>query len=749
MMDDQTSQNPEATEEDEQKAIDLVEAFSQRILKKRDEAVQGRAASGVERRWREDEMAYDGFDPVLTGNASMLDYATGDVYTRPKDGAKRSTVVVNVIRPKCETAVGRFSDIMQPVDSRNWGLAVTPVPDLMDGLKDDRPASEAIENPPPGMVGPDGQGLKVSDVAKSQIDEAKNKMKLMEAEIDDQLAECRYNGECREVQADAARIGTGIIKGPNVIKTLKKRWQQQTDETGVVFVLDQQEAMVPASVRVNPWNVYPDPNCGDDPKKMTYIWEYDEITPRELRQLIGVEGYLTSQIKRVFETDTKRTRVIYHDSGSAIVNKYTVDKGSTYERWEYYGDVDKEAIEALGCECDTDDQTVSACVVFVNDIPIKVALSALDTGELPYDFFQWSKVSGSIWGVGIPRESMWQARIIIAAFRAMMDNAGDSAGQNMVINRKLIQPADGRWELTGKKIWWLMEADADARAAMTQFQAGNIQDALQKIIELSLRFMDMETAVPMLFQGEKSGMPETLGATNIMVDSNNVALRSRAKRWDDQITAPHLARYYAWNMQYNPKNEIKGDYNVIPLGVSSLLQRDQQAQDIAQLFQLKQDPDVQLMTDWKKAIKALYSAKRLDILKSDEDVSTAEKQMHQQGPPQNPAAEVAQIRVQGELEKAKLVQESDMAELNFKADEAERQRKHEREMKTIDFQIKQMEYAEKRGINLDQIKADLAAASEKLNVQVALAGSKATGPQIVEPPVEPAGRASEGRAYPE
>jgi len=242
-----------------------------------------------------------------------------------------------------------------------------------------------------------------------------------------------------------------ILKGPNVVKTIKRSWKPETDGETTVHVAEIIEDFKPASKSVDPWNIYPDPDCEEDISRAAYMWERDEILPRELRKLIGVDGYLEDQILMILSEEPKRTTVNIAQNKKQQIKQTIASAGSTYERWEYYGDLDKDSLEALGCDCsEANAESLSACVVFVNDRPIKVLLNTLDSGELPYDFFQWTTVNGSPWGIGIPRIALWQQRCLIAAWRAMMDNAGDSAGANIVLGSG-VEPDDGRWEITGKK----------------------------------------------------------------------------------------------------------------------------------------------------------------------------------------------------------------------------------------------------------------------------------------------------------
>lgn len=738
----------EAGDGDEQGGMQI-RAFTDTIMEKRQEAVEGRAACGIERRWREDEWAFDGLDPSTDGPADITSYATGEAYVHPSTDAKRSKVLINIIRGKCETSYGRFAEILLPVDDRNFGLKVTPIPDLVEAMDDETPIEIEGEEGQPGqpLQTSDGENVTVADAAQKEMEEADKKMEAMQTAIDDQLTECSYNGECRKVVMSAVKIGTGILKGPFVTKKIRKAWTQTKDETGEAWSMQILEEFTPESKFVDPWDVYPDPNCSGEIRKAAYIWERDSILPRELRMLVGVDGYLEDQIEMVLKEEPKRTLVVDDEKGRYQLQQNCVSMGSAYERWFYNGDVAKEDLAMMGVEVSEGDAAmISCCVEFVNDRPIKVSLNMLDSGELPYDFFQWTQITGSVWGLGVARMAIWQQRVITAAWRAMMDNAGDSSGVNTIVKQG-VSPMDDKWELTGKKLWWADEEIDDVRQAFFQFQVGNNQVELQNIIELALRFIDMETQIPMMFQGEQGKLPETLGATNIMVDSNNVALRSRVKIWDDNITRPHITRFYDWNMLYNPDNNIKGDFNVDPRGTSVLLEKDRQGQTLMEILPLKNDPDFKMSVDWDKVAANLFSAKRLDVMKPEDQIKKDREEMSKQEPPVDPTIQAAQVRADTEMKKAEQSAASTQAELEFKKQMQTEQNEHELEMKTADLQIAMLGYAEQKDMNLDKIKADLTKEAGKLNLQRELAGPDKEGPQVVTPTLEPEGRAKEGRAF--
>src|SRR6056297_3615558 len=94
-------ENEDLTEEEAER-MRVITALADNLLTKRDEAVEFRVSSGVERRWAEDENLLDGVDST-TRKHGMIDYAAGEAPPRTSNEPNRSKVVVNIVRAKCET----------------------------------------------------------------------------------------------------------------------------------------------------------------------------------------------------------------------------------------------------------------------------------------------------------------------------------------------------------------------------------------------------------------------------------------------------------------------------------------------------------------------------------------------------------------------------------------------------------------------------------------------------------------------
>lgn len=105
----------------------LRDQFLQTLLAKRKEAIAGRAASGIEIEWQEDEEFYQGIDDAnrafqSAGRMSQPKrWATTGSTARDK-GPTRSVVFLNITRPYVDAASARVADMLLPTDDRAWEI---------------------------------------------------------------------------------------------------------------------------------------------------------------------------------------------------------------------------------------------------------------------------------------------------------------------------------------------------------------------------------------------------------------------------------------------------------------------------------------------------------------------------------------------------------------------------------------------------------------------------------------------------
>jgi hypothetical protein len=698
-------------EMERERTQERLQAFGQSMANQRDDWIRSRYSYGVDKRWIEDEDQYNAKDNIAKQASQMMtSVEQGYPVTTQMAKPHRSTVYIGMTRQKTNAAEARISDILLPTDDRNWGIKPTPKPKLMAMSRDTQMAGDKDTGEP--LMHPEtGQPLAMRDIARASLEVARKKSDAMQLEIEDQLVECDYNGELRKVIHNAARLGTGVIKGPIVTNRTRKAWQPYKDMEGnTIHQLDIVDEVKPASFSIDPRNVWPDPGCGDSIHNGKGIYEREQMTSRQVRDLAKQPGFMKDQIRKVLEEGPKKS-VTFQELKDDDQRDIARD---VYEMWSYWGDVDHDDLEAAGVKLGEKDElrAVSACVVMINSTIVKAYLNPLEGGELPYDFYVWERVSDSVWGYGIPYLMRAQQKVLNAAWRQMMDNAGVSSGPQIIVKAGAIQPADKQWQLSARKIWFATDEVDDVRKAFTAVEFNSHQTELSGIIKMAMELADMETGVPVIMQGEKGAAPDTVGGMQMLMNSANVVLRRLVKQFDDMVTRPHIRRYYDYNMMYNEDEEIKGDFSIDARGSSALLIRDIQNQAFLNLLAAGANPVYGVYLDTQKLFEKALQAQHIDpkdVFKSEEELEKIkEQQKNPQEAAPDPALAVAQLRGQIEMEKAKAQNAGDMAELQVRQGIAQQEGEIRMAEMQLTREIEMLKMANTQNLTLEQIKAKLA-----------------------------------------
>lgn len=768
-----------------------VEALGNSLKKKRSEAIAGRKNSGIEDEWRIAEDAYQGIDDANRGSTAVGKPSSpngGITSGQPVQVGTRSTIVLNITRPYVDAAAARVSDMLLPTDDTPWGIKPTPVPSMAlpapaepvapamppDGMPA-MPTMGAAPGMPPGApVGAPPVAMDpLAQAMKAAADEQEAAKKATEAatkEIEDWLVQCQWHAEVRKMIEDTARLGTGVLKGP--VPAVKRR--KAISMQGGVAVVSIEKAIVPESRAVDPWNLYPDPACGESIHDGSYTWERDTITRKGLRDLKEVGGYLTDQIDKVLEEGPQSAES--EGAGYAKPMASTSDS-DVFDIWYFYGTAEREDLEAAEVKGLPEDGDVSANVIItmVNCRVIKAAINPLDSGEFPYDVMVWQRRPGVPYGTGVAMQINVPQRMLTGGVRNMMDNAGLSAGPQIVARKGALVPANGRWEVTPRKLWFVNE-EADVTGVQAAFAAINIptmQAELIAIIQFALKMAEDVTGLPAMMQGQNTQAPDTVGGMQMLQNNAGTVLRRIARLFDDRVTEPHIRRYYEWLMVHGENDAAKGDFQIDARGSTALVERDMQNQQIMQMGSLVSNPAFGL--DPEKWLAEMLKSQRLDPkrFQMDEEKKAA---MAQQPPPVAPQVEAAKIRAEADLQKVQIVAQKDVQIAQMEASQSQMQIDASVQKMRIDLdrdtayvdsqtrrdeanaqakmaelmlrrELAMLDYANKRELSLDQVKAKLAEKAMSINATKELAAMKAPASSLPKPPVEPPGRAPSGESY--
>jgi len=778
---------------------------------KRDTFVKGRQASGIEDVWMAAEEAYVGID-----DANRHEYRTakwckpmtkeGPVQKELQPDQKdiRSTVFVRLTARYVDAGAAKLAEILLPPDDKAFSIEPTPDPELIAQQKSDaqvvdpetgqplerdpRPeeVASAVASPPipsplaaPGPVAPPPSGvpgmpgvppapgmdlakmpgvpLKEKDLAQERMEKAKDAAEKAETKIYDWMVECKYTREARKIIFDSAKLGVGVLKGPFPIVQKVRAVSRE----GGRYTIRMVEKIVPCLKRISPWDFYPDPNCGENIHAGSAIFERDLISERQLAALKKDPSYLADQIDQAIIEGPSKKYVDDHREVTTLTDE-------RYEIWHVSSVLSREdmlSLNALRRDIDREQgdgelpeemPEISVSLTMVNDRIIKAVPSHLDSERFTYNVMSWQRREGHWAGVGIAEQGSAPQRIVNAATRAMLNNAGKAAGGQIVMDREAVEPADGQWTLLGDKLWYKGAECDDVRKAFGLFTFPNFQEPLMNIINYGMRLMEESTNIPLITQGQSGDTtPETLGATELQNNNANQLLRSIGYTYDDDINGPVVDHLYEWLLlDPDVDDDCKGDYKINAHGSASLVERHIQNQFLATLANAAVNPAYGM--DPKKWSDEILKANRYDPRKLKYSKEEQEK-IDKTPPPPPPQVQAAQIRAQVDQQKAQLdaqtrteiaARDTDRDKAYVEAETERTTNEHQARMVELNLkrELAMLDYANKREMTLEQVKADLAMNTQKLQVQRELS-EKDRAAEVLKPPTEPEGRAPVGQSW--
>lgn len=692
--------------------------IEQMVAMRLNDAMNARQSSGIEEIWWDDEDQYNGYDAL---NHPMLSNARKDASAKAgmntdQVPSQRSTVFLNITKPKTDSSVSRVQEMLVPTDDKPFSVTNTPIPELGDTITRGDTTEYTLS---------DGTTATGAQIATAALSKAQASAALAETQIEDWFVEGSVYVELRKVIRDAGRIGTGVLKGPFPIGREDRKWSIHGQGEPL---LERAIRIAPTSKAIPAEDLFPDPSCGDNIHNGAYIFERDYQTARQLRDMAKLPEYDREALVEVIRAGpgkrVRNNRYLRETPGE--VQSFDSE---TFEVFRYYGDIPPDQLLTGGFVVpglnDAQDDakrmqqiedarlltTVPIVATVINDRVVRVSMNPMETGAFPFDVFAWEAVHGQPWGRSIPRKIGVAQRMLNAAVRALLENAGMSAGPQVIIDKNRVTPANGRYEITGRKLWYWNPGDEvkDVRFAFAAIQIDSAQVQLQAIIDFALKMADELSNLPMLLQGIKGQSPETFGGMEMLERNATAPLKAIAKQFDDSIILPHLKRWYDWLMQ-DPRvaREAKGDHQCQARGASVLAAREAKGNFLAQAGGLVKDPVFEINP--KKWFAEFARANKFDpttIQFTKEEAAQNEEARSKQPPPMAPQVEAAHIRAQAVQAQIQATAADSEQARQFEAQQAELDRQNELLVKEMEREIQVLEFGGRKEISFETLRTML------------------------------------------
>ena len=500
-----------------------------------------------------------------------------------------SHVYPKMTRAKTKAVLSRLNDMLFSATDRNFTIDTTPEPEIAPELAAmlgqkvlDQMTLELqkqqSENWPGGMpqLDPEEVSKRMADAIKKYAQTASNKM---QSEIDDQLLETKYTEEAKKVLESGVNYGTGIIRGPHVQTIQVKEWHFVDD----VFVAKIKEKKYPILKFTRLWDFYPDMGVTEIKKAEGYFIRHvmNKLEMQKLSKRTDFDGeYIKGYIKDHPKGDAKTKEYeqdlqsIDADTQSTLSSSVPETSNKNYEVLEYWGLLEDENEDVYEAEAWLLGNTV-----------IKEAKNNIADGRRPDRIFYYEKDETSIFGQGLARIMRHSQAAVAGAARAALDNAATVSGPivEMNISTLIGQPPDA--------IYPRLMVFREGYGVDSQYPALRsleFESHITELLALLDKFKsigDEETCLPAWMTGEPpKNTNETVGGASIKVGNVLVSLKDIVKNFDN-FTSEVINAVYQWNMEYNPRNDIKGDFLIKAQGSSSLITKEVRMQALNLLAQ--------------------------------------------------------------------------------------------------------------------------------------------------------------------
>lgn len=696
---EKTELSPEETAElvhlEDEERRDILEKLAKKITDRFTQRVSERGIKEVE--WAKCQRLYN--SPLLGSNVR-----TNDAPFAGDDDTRLRRPEPNIVRTKCDTAISTSVSMQFSAGEKNWDMFP--------------PANEP-------------------DVAVAES------CRQMEKEIQTQLDSCNYPMHARRAMEDRVIMGSGVLKGP--VNTGKRKVKYVHD--GLGWIPQASTDYAPSIDYVPIWRFYPDMTVTEF-KECEDAIELHPMSPVELSQYVDHPGFDGDTIKDILYGDDKIMPGTYNETLANLTpevwsrNPYLYK--NKYAVLEYHGPVTYDELCKLGIEPTYESPTkeyfgeVWVCAGKV----IRMELENIEGFyETPYSLSVWKRDPANVFGFGHPLLLADPQQVITQAYHMILDNAALTSGPQVAMFKKYVQPIDGNWNIQPNKIWYLTDPTQRIDDAIRFFTPTNVIANIMPVLDLARQFADEESATPAMAAGLQSPQNgESATGQLIQQRSSTTILDFLGEEWDDQVTEKIIRRMYAWNMQYNPKEDIKGDYAIDVKSSSEYKNKQMYVRDLERLsMEVNQNPALADVVDVNELTRARLQLMHLPstkIVRSIEETQQIAQQRQQQPDPKMIELQIKQQEL--------AVKEQDLklraAQLQFEMQQQQQRElwEHEERMganqarmyeaqasvlkSRSEYQTEMLKLAQKDEFDRTKLAADTESKNLAVNSQVFLAG---------------------------
>ena len=227
----------------------------------------------------------------------------------------------------------------------------------------------------------------------------------------------------------------------------------------------------------------------------------------------------------------------------------------------------------------------------LGDTIIKASVNPLEGVDIPFFFYPYQRDETSFWPEGIAYRLRSPQAGINAAVRAAQDNTAWSSGPLFGVNMQALAEGEDPLDISSSRVLLFDKAGVNINDALSVAVVPScIQENLTQVKFWQECADEISTPRFNAGDGRVSGAGETASGLSMLMGASNILLKDRVKDFDEYVSAPFIRAMYRFNMQWNPREEIKGDYEVVATGSQSLIAKEVRAQQVPGIISLMANP---------------------------------------------------------------------------------------------------------------------------------------------------------------
>lgn len=421
----------------------------------------------------------------------------------------------------------------------------------------------------------EGPGLLPTDIT---FEPAKESARKLEKQILDQLEEANASKSLRSVIFEMALLGTGVYKGPFAIDKEYPRW-------GEDGAYNPEIQTIPHVEYVSCWDAYPDPDARNMAEAEKFIQRH-KLSKSDLRALKKRPYFRGKNIEKLIDDGPNYDMKYWETS---LVESDSNDT-TTHDRWEvleYWGIIDTEMAKECGLKIPKEFKVFDQVQVNVwisGSRLIRIVFNPFTPARIPYQVVPYEVNPYSFFGVGIA-ENMLDTQLLMNGFmRLAVDNAALSSNVILEVNEDYLVPGQTMDIFPGKIF---RRSSGPPGQAINSVKIDNhTQDALFAF-DKARQLSDEATGMPSYAHGQAGigGVGRTASGMSMLMGAAAQNIKQVVRNIDDYLLAPLGKALFAFNMQFNFKEDYIGNLAVVAKGTESLMRNEIRSQRLLQLAQ--------------------------------------------------------------------------------------------------------------------------------------------------------------------